>query len=271
MPELDQASINLLRDMAAWWKSNKSNLNQPQRSRPRNMAAKVMPKLWMIGSYVTTDADGNPNDYNGYYRCSEIIFDATLFNRGNSVPYYQQNYDYSDVVLNLTEVGCAVSRSIPSGYNLLWGWKMLDDEGNAINVGFPLMPSVMLAYVASDQTGMTGAYYNCKIKGLAEQAWNVSGGMTSYTNSDVVVYNLYEMSNEDRQLQYGDYMIAFPHLPYLGFSTTYGHGMRYVGFPILGGRLSSLDITGSRSGGAALTNLLTFLSNSRMIINNTTA
>lgn len=38
MPELDQASINLLRDMAAWWKANKANVNRPDRARPRLMA-----------------------------------------------------------------------------------------------------------------------------------------------------------------------------------------------------------------------------------------
>ncbi len=263
-----------LEQMLRWFEKSSHNPVPPPRTRrPLPLPPKMTPKFWVSYNYVSTDADGAANDYGGYYSCYEITFDATLFNRGESIPWTQS--ETTVVVFNLQEAGTTMSAGIPCNIKsqLFYGWSIMDDEGNFINVGFPVVPSVLFAYVASDQTGMNGSFYRCQLFAYQQAYWNTTptGPSMGATAAEIEVVNLWEYNNNQRLLQTGDFMICFPHLPYLCFKTDSGQGMKWVGIPICCGK-NSIEITGARDEPeGALKDLLTTLANARFIKDSTTA
>lgn len=128
MPELDQASINLLRDMAAWWKANKANVNRPDRARPRLMAA-AAGSLYI--AKVVSDATGG-----GYYNCYLQTLDATYWNTNTTILQNPTPLE-SVIVLNLAEVGATDVWNLAAN-DLIICWKAADDEGNIRYIGYEI-------------------------------------------------------------------------------------------------------------------------------------
>ncbi|OQA02122.1 MAG: hypothetical protein BWY71_00126 [Planctomycetes bacterium ADurb.Bin412] len=121
---LDDASIRLLRDMAAWWKVNKGNAAQPQRSRPRLMA---IPSSLYIAK-VVSDATGG-----GYYNCYLQTIDATYWKTNTLALANAEAEPVSHVVLNLAEIGSSVHNL--DANDLIVCWKTIDNAGTSRYVG----------------------------------------------------------------------------------------------------------------------------------------
>ncbi len=121
---LDDASIRLLRDMAAWWKVNKGNVAQPQRSRPRLMG-QGGGKLFI--ARVVSDATGG-----GYYNCYLQTLDATDWDTNTTILQNPTTLT-SVVVANLAEIGSSV-HNLDAG-NFLICWQAKDDESNERYIG----------------------------------------------------------------------------------------------------------------------------------------